>query len=235
MSRSLRDLEYEAFVLDRDATQVEMYLRDLYSSTFPEQSILSEDLEGYIGEFEELRDPAFGEMWANFSRVLTRMLNFFRMVRPNAEEVLGYETIELLDEILEQNDDRDWHTSKMRKVFGADYNVPYPTIHTNFTDYIMNTAREYEEHENQFGPLDPKIWEHLGGTGMESIYKLFNDAKQACESIGYDLRNTRQERCALQRAFLLGLHHRLGSRSRVRELSVDALELVTDALDTLDS
>jgi hypothetical protein len=244
MSLSLRDLEDEVWDLLKDADMVESDLLGLYFSTFPNSvsAILSEGLERKIGSFGELAFVNFGEMWANFSRVLTRMLSFCRRVRENAKEVLKYPTITLLDEILEKNDDENWHTSQMRfHVFvesriqfpnsgETDNPIPLETTYENFTDYIMNTARDYREYENNGkGPLSDKIWGHLEGTGkeMESIYTLFNHANAACENIFHELY---ENLIALQRAFLLGSHHRLGAGSRVRELPPEVLELVVDAL-----
>lgn len=247
MSRSLEDLEEEAFVLQEVATRVESKLHKLYSRKFPD-AILEKDLEGYIGYFRELRDQEFGEAWANFSYVLTRMLNFCRMVRPNAKEVLEYETMERLDEILEKNNDRNWHTSKMgfhafgesdmlvREFGDTDHPIPYPTKYMNFTDYIRNTARDYVNYQKRFDPVPEKVWKHLDAAAeeMENIYKLFNDAKQACEYIGYDLQDTRQ-RYDRRRAFLLGSHDRLGSESYVRQLPPEVLALVVNELHRRDS
>jgi len=114
--------------------------------------------------------------------------------------------------------------------------IPYPTSYENFTDYIRNTARDYDNYVKRFGPLPKNAWKHLDAAAeeMENIYKLFNDAKQACEYIGYDLQDTRQRRD--QRwAFLMVSHDRLGSGSIVRQLPPEVLALLVNELHRRDS
>ena len=92
MSLSLRDLEEEAFGLHDEAATVESNLVELYETEYMHVSEVY-PMKGNIGSFDELRFVEFGEMWAKFSLMLSRMLNFCRMVRENAEEVLREEVL----------------------------------------------------------------------------------------------------------------------------------------------